>query len=608
MSQRYSLGSIPALALAMSLGLMVIAISFSSLRLSGPLPDPIAHVLFWTGLLVISVPPLYRLLGRSASRFERIGLVVAMGEVFYAVKVLRDPIAFTRYDELLHWRTALDIAAEGRLFHPNSLLVVSPVFPGLESNTVAVMQLSGANVFIAGLLVIAVARAALTLGLFLLYEEASGSPWLAGLASGIYMTGPSYIFFSSTFVYESMGLALAIGAILLTIRFQRAGGRALPRYAIALMIVTATLVMTHHVTTLATIGILGLLSVATYFVDGRGPTWRRAAVATFLCSGMMLIWLVTVAPATFAYLGPPILDALRQLIGLIMGDDVLRPLFTAETGALEPFWDRFLALTATTITVVGVVMGTILVWRRYRTTFVAVVLGMLALAYPAILVVRATRAGGELGARSSSFVFLGVAFAMAIALGWLLSLERLRITRILRRLGIAVITGTLLLGGVAIGSPSWQRLPGPFLVGADSRSISAEGLAVADWANEYLGPDHRFVADRTNRLLLGSYGHQIVVFAHGAGTAEWPVFVTDAVRGPERTILSRGGVEYLVIDRRLSASLPFTGYYYEKAEILRRDPMQPMRADQLDNYDEVAMAGRIYDSGVVQVYDVRRLR
>lgn len=602
-----ALGIIPEAAVVAALGLVIMALAMTSLRAGGPLPEFVSNILFWVALLLIALPAAGRLLDRDTPRIERLGLVLLVSEALYLVKIIRDPISFTRYDELLHWRTAVDIVSSGRLFEENPLLVVSPLFPGLESNTAAVMQLGGADVFVAGLIVIGIARAVLAVGLFLLYEEVGGSSWLAGLGAGLYMANPSFIFFSSIFVYESLALAVAVVVLLLTARRMRASGWALRATSIALVLAIAALVVTHHVTTLAVIGILALLAVAAFLTERGGLAARRATEVTVLAAAMALAWLAVVAQETFGYLGPPIINAGRQLIGLIAGEDVVRPLFTAESGDVAPFWERVSGLAATGIILAGIAVGVPLLWRRYRYQALALVFGALALAFPVLLIVRATRAGGSLAARSSSFVFIGVSFTVALAVVWMLSLDQVGLSVARRRLGMVALAGVLFVGSVVVGTPTWQRLPGPFLPGADSRSINEQSLAMADWAADELGPGHAFATDRTNRLVLGSYGDQRVVFAHGAGVATWAVFVTDELGPVEFRVLRRGEIEYAVIDRRLSLDTPPIGFYYERAEGARRDFDEPMSADQLDNFDEVEEASRVYDNGPIQVYDVSEL-
>lgn len=601
------LGGFPAAALLAGAGLLLVSVSMSLLRVGSTVPEMVTNVMFWVGLLLIVVPGALRLLARDGGRLERVGLLLLTAEGLYLVKVFRDPIAFTRHDELLHWRTAFDIITSGRLFDANPLLVVSPPYPGLESNVAVLNQLGGADIFLGGLIVIGLARAILTVALFLIYERAFKSAWLAGIGVGIYMLNPSYVFFSSTFVYESLAIAISAVLILATIRRMEATGRTARVYAGIVILLSLALVLTHHVTTLATVGILTVISVV-YLVFGRnGLAARRAAEGAALLGALFIIWLAVAAQATVAYLGPPIIDAVRQFVGLLLGEDVTRPLFTAETGLVAPLWERISAVAATVITLGGIGIGAVVTWRRYRANPLAISLMAIAVAYPAILVVRSTRAGGELAARSSAFVFIGAAFAIALAVAWVLSTEIVRWRPRWRRLSLSAAAGLLLVGGVIVGSPSWQRLPGPYLVEADSRSINLQSLAMAEWTVAHLGPNRAFASDRLNRLLLGAYGHQRVVFAHGAGTAEWAVFITDAIGPTEINVLRRGGVEFTVIDRRLSEGPPYVGYYYEKAERLRRAAEEPMRPSQLDNFDQVRDTSRIYDSGDLQIYDVQGL-
>ncbi|MEO8246771.1 MAG: hypothetical protein ABI622_06570, partial [Chloroflexota bacterium] len=119
------LGGLPPAALLAGAGLLLISISMSLLRVTTAVPELATNLMFWVGLLLVVVPGALRLLSRQASRLERIGLLLLIAEGLYLVKVVRDPIAFTRHDELLHWRTAFDIISSGRLFESNPLLVVS---------------------------------------------------------------------------------------------------------------------------------------------------------------------------------------------------------------------------------------------------------------------------------------------------------------------------------------------------------------------------------------------------------------------------------------------------------------------------------------------------
>jgi hypothetical protein len=225
----------------------------------------------------------------------------------------------------------------------------------------------------------------------------------------------------------------------------------------------------------------------------------------------------------------------------------------------------------------------------------------------------------------------------------------------------------MVIGGFLIGWPIWGRFPGPFVISADSRSVDAEGIAAAEWSLDEIGPNNREVADRSQRLLQGTYGLQQAVTGYGntyidnnqsAALSSCPnlallneantncvsvdskaLIITPNLGSSEQAVAFDGNVRYVVFDRRIFAGLPASGIYVERGEVNRNggavdltDPDQapPARVagppgsgpgptqqaqiqahqDRLDKWDGgpnvPGMAGvdRIYDSGDIQVYDV----
>ncbi|MGO8477736.1 hypothetical protein ACC739_38260, partial [Rhizobium ruizarguesonis] len=65
-----------------------------------------------------------------------------------SISIIR-AVAFIDHDEFLHWATVKDILEAGRLFLPNPLLPVSPLYHGLELITSALVNLSGLSVLAA---------------------------------------------------------------------------------------------------------------------------------------------------------------------------------------------------------------------------------------------------------------------------------------------------------------------------------------------------------------------------------------------------------------------------------------------------------------------------
>lgn len=613
-----SWGWLPALSLIAASGLVSVSASFALVGAGLQVAEP----LFWIGLLLISVPITLRLAAAAPGIRERVGLLIVLGLMLHLVHLVRSPASFTSYDELLHLRTITDIVSSGHLFTTNPLLLVSPLFPGLEIITAAVVQLSGAEPFTASIIVLGFVRVLFSVGLFALYREASSSERVAGLAAAIYMLNPNFIYFDSAFSYETLALPLVPILLLISaIRARRQSGILL---SVILTAVAATLAITHHVTVLASIAFL-VAWLVIHRIVRRGDRYRPVdiAVATGLVVGAAAIWLVTVAPIVMTYLAGPVATAVNEAIRLVTTFEGRVP-FQSATGQLAPLWQRAVGLGTAALLMFGIAMGVLPMLRRHRDSSLALLLGAIGLAYPVSLLARLTPTGSEAAGRSLGFVFLGLAFVVAV--GLVATAEelagRVRGTRDPVRgtirgsparsqaawkgvfVGIVIV---VTLGGTVIGAAPATRFPGPYLVGADSRSIDNESTNAALWTRTLLGPHRRIAADRVNRLLMGSYGQADVVF-HGADKIEtWQIFLSDEVGPLEIARLKDARIEYLVIDGRLSSSLPLVPFYYEEGEIYEGGHATPLAPGVLAKWDAVPGVDRIYDSGDIALYDVRRL-
>ena len=592
------LGWLPVLCLVAAGGLLMMSVAFAATRADAPWGAP----LFWASLLLIYLPVLVRLLASSASRGERIGLVLMLGVALYLVKVLRDPTGYSFHDELLHWRTADDILTSGHLFAESPMLIVSSLYPALEVVTAAVAQLTGLDNFTSGLLVIGAARIVFVLALFFLFEGAVGSAQVAALGVALYMTNPKFLFFNALFAYESLALALLVLVLFVVERRSRARGKSAVSLTLIALMAIAALVTTHHVTSLVVVLTLFLWSVF-HRLTRRGQTgepdpWGLAIVA----AGAAAVWLVFVATIAVEYLGGPVLSAVQRLVDVIAGEEQARQLFTASTGQAAPVWERLAGMASAGMIVLGLPFGLLALWRQHRKASAPLLLAAIALAYPATLPMRFT-GGADISGRAWSFLFLGVAPVLALA-AWSL---RSRLRRdLLWRPAVAAPAAILLVGGLCVGIPHWGRLPGPYLAGADIRSINLESIASAEWVRAELGPDNRVAGDATNRLLMGSYGRQDVVWGRPGEQQLWRVFLSPKFGAAEARLLELHDVEYVVMDRRLADTLPISGEYYEKGENLRIRDGKPLDAATLAKFDSVPGVSRIFDSGHVQLYDVQR--
>jgi hypothetical protein len=615
-------GWFPLLTIVAGLSALLLAAAYSMARLQIAGAD----LLYWSAFPIAVVPVFAVLLLPHRARRERIALVVLLGLEMFWPGLLRSPTSFTGYDELLHLRSLEDILRFGHLFHPNPLLTVSPYFPGLEIVTSAIAQVSGADPFTAAVVLLGFIRILFATALFLLFEEVSSSTRVAGLAAAIYILNPSFAFFDSAFAYESLALPLIPITLLVIARWARSSaGRWLPAQGLVVGVLLATLLISHHLTSYGLVILLVAWATLQAWLRRGADRYRGSITTVALVATLgVLVWLFSVASLTLGYLLPPLGAAVGQMVRLITTGEG-RTLFESATGEVAPLWQRLAGIGATGILLAWLPIGVGAIWVRLRNSSLALLLLLVGLAYPVSLVLRLTPTGSEAAGRSSAIIFLGLAFIVALGIvtfgdfvGW--SATRLRLPRSWssRIVGLterptrwrviaAAGFGVLALGSVIVGTSPETRLPGPYLVEADPRSIDAEGIAAARWARNVLGPDARIAADRVNRLLLGSYGVEQVVFAHSEGVETWELFLSSGIGKDEQATLEAIHLSYLMIDRRLSGSLPLFGFYYEEGEIAAGPYTAPISPDLLGKWDRDPAVDRIFDSGDLQVYDVRRL-
>jgi hypothetical protein len=597
------LGWLPVLTVIMGGGLVGLAVALNGARAGATW----ASTAFWIGLLVILIPAAIRLFLPGVARAERLGIVVTLGFALYLAAVLHDPIQLLGYDDNLNLRTLLDILNQNRLFTENPLLLVNSFYPALGSTAAALSDVTGLDPFTSIVVVMGVLRILLILALFLFFENVSGSAWVGALASLLYMTNPDFVFFNSAYVYESFALPFAIVTLWLVSERQLATNRVVRvGLTIVTLVAIACVVMGHHLTTMALAGALVVWTLTTFYRRVRGDDTSHVQgvggiAAITIVAGFL--WTAYVANEMVKYLGSLFVTTLQGAIRFLSGGPG-RILFQ-ESGSASPPEERAVALAATAIVVILLPIGLVVLWRTLGRRPAALMLAIVALGYPTTQILRLTSSGGlEVASRANSYVFVGVAFAIA-----LLGVRVLDGTSFGRRAlaGIAaVLVAVLFTGGIVLGSAWWSRLPGPYIVGGDARSISPEGTSAATWMLDQLGSDQRVAADRANRLLLGSTGMQRVVYDARDPVALLPLFADPTVDGPAEFVLKDQKIRYVLVDRRLSEAVPLVGLYYDQDE--QRHPWtQPIPASSLAKFDGDRRFQRIYDNGVIQIYDAQSI-
>lgn len=555
-------------------------------------------VLWYVGFLLLCAPWAALLLAVGPTPRQRgwasLGLMLAL----YLSWVLADPVYAAAFDESLHVTTLVDLTAGDGWFTANTMLPVSPHYPGLELAAGAVHWLTGLPLVACQVTVVAICRAVLAVGLFLLGSRIGRSARVGGLVVLLYAASQQLYFFNAQFSYQTLALAMVVAVALLLVRAYDA-----PRplwSLVALQVCLATLAVTHHLSSwvvLAALWVVGLLQLAGHDRARARITLLSAYVATVVVAA----WSIVAVPLLVPYLGPVFGSAGEQVAQLIALDGGGRTVASGSAGNAAPLWET------------GVMAGSMLLWcLLLAPALLAVLRGrtlprtplrwlplVLGAVYPLMLLARFSPAASEVAERASTFVMLAAALVVAL---WAAP----RLGRGVLRLRLAVpAVLVMLLGGAILGAgPDWARGPGPYLAAAEQRSVDSETIAVADWAARYLPAGSRIAADTTMSRVLPTVAPVDPVTSSSGSVNVTPLFLSTSLAEADEVVRT-GAVDFVVVDTRLEDQPLRSGSFFEGSNGYPDSDV--LTAAQLEKFDGAAGYELVLD-GPVKVYDVRALR
>jgi hypothetical protein len=367
--------------------------------------------------------------------------------------------------------------------------------------------------------------------------------------------------------------------------------------AASVTLVVAT-VVTHHLTG---VFLAAFMTAWTLHARAHGRLLvRRLAVASAVVWVLAAAWMATVGQIVLRYLREIFQDGYNQVRNLVLGG-THRTLFSGNAGSSIAPWERVVSLGSVGILTLAVgwsfvrwFRGERLIETRDPRRSLGAVFVYLSAIYPALLAARFSEKAGEIAQRASTHVFIGIATGVAV------TIAMLQMSAITRRL-IAMAFVVVFVGQQVIGAGvEWQRVPGPYLVSADARSIDDQGRAVAAWFRDFMPPGGRVAADRVNRLLVTTIGGQIAVTSLGDNADLAPVYERPTVGPNEWAELNKRHVDFLLVDRRLADSLPEFTYF----DFAPPGGQKQLTIAALTKFDHDGRFERIYDNGVIAVYRV----
>ncbi len=574
-----------------SVGVLLCAISYAMGRASG---DQGAQPIFWLGQVLLFTAIVARMLQRSCTTREAWWGALALSAGSYIVKICYSPVEFSFPDELQHTRSLLDLLATGGMHTLNPSLPISTSYPGQELITAAVVQLTHQSPFVSGLEVIGFAHLLLAAALFAFARTITSSGRAAGLACAVYAVNPHYQQFDAMFLYQAIGLPLAVSCLWMLARADGAPRRQRRLWLVLSSVLALAVIPVHHVSTYSLMGILFCLALV-QLVRRRWRAALHAVAVLVLLTLATVVWVAKVAPDTLLYFDPAIRGVVKSVEALVHPHAASQAPPQAGSG-----FDHVFSYGYVLITAAGLAWA-VLRWRRYsanRAWIDACILGSLAF-FGALAVRLGTSDGAELYGRMLTFVQVPVAIVLAMVAirpefrAW----ERLRAPIAASVMTLAMLA--LWVGGLTSGwPPAWERLPHGYIPGGFDSSMNDESVNAALWAKANLPLGSNWATDYGNFTILGALG------AQNTKRDVADLFNSPRYIGADDRLVDRLDLQFVLCDYRLTQQLPGSGSYFtdDPKSNLYTKPMDPQ---QLNKFEGVGGISRLYDSGTIVVFDVR---
>ena len=612
-------GMAVAIAICEIMGMEFLLISYSIAQTTTSNQAEFAW--FWIGMILIELPLVGIIVNRVSSEAARYALLILLGILTYAPKLLRDPTSPDYHDEFAHWRDVYDIIATGKLFQPVPIVPIVSRYPGLHSTVAALVNATGLTIWQGATLLILMLHVTLLLGIAALAQSIGFDSRTAALAAVMYSFNSSFLYFDTEFGYESMAITLLVWALFSFVQAIRAEpGRGRAAWCGVTVLLSAGTAVTHHLSAINLAVIMGMVSLALSIPAlARRQGWVRAAVTAWtltLITGLSIAgWIHFVAPGTVAYLSPYLGSGLSELMQLATGSSGGRQLFSAS---LSPWWEHQAGFGVTVIAFAAAIAGLLLIRNRIKGGLLprgrprSILIGFTALGliyFPSTLFVLSP-AGAEGARRSWAISWIGLAILTAPAAVWLLDWAERRVRalhRISIRTSLAVLLAIALVGGTAAGLDPSYRFPGPFLYGSDARSETPELDAMSQWFLSRFGPGNNIVTDRYTGLIIASYGLQDTANP-SAGFPTYDLYLDKPGQpiGPAFLLEELGSSNYLylIVDKRMAFDIPHVGVYFEPDEpssFVLPDG-QPEFEGRLGKFNTALWMDKVFQSDNYSVY------
>lgn len=571
-------------------------------------------VVLWLGIVAFLWPAARRLANPLVSESERLSLLVAAGLFTYLPKFLRNPRGPMFYDEIAHWTQVERLVETGDLYRANPAVRVLPSYPGLHTLTAGLREVTGLSTWQVGVLLVAILHVISAIGVFLLVRRLVGSPVVAGLAGLLWCVAPGAMFFNSQFAYQSLAIVGFVWTAVAVAEAEATTGAVRWRWVGLAALLATSVVVTHHLTSYALVALLLAFTIAAGVSAARhgGDAWKPSALLLLVALGVNFVWMwirggSQAVDSIVDYLAPYPQGGFDQIWGALTGTGTRRTFF-ARSGL--PPWEQAAAWIAPVAVIVLGVIGVRLMRRMAKPPRSgAWALAGFSLLYVAALPFVLTMSGAQGAHRSFPFTYLGVCLVAASGLALVIGRSTAGTGRFrgLAPLGVAVVIGIVTVGNTAANVNEFDRFPGPWEAGADSRARTPELDEAAAWLREFNSTD-RVVADLYSGTSLGVFGttrDACAVSASCPGDLEiWRFYDGQQIRDEELRTLREDGYRFLAVDKRMATSTPRSGFWFNRSEEGAFDHQEPYDKRALSRLEGFTWLTKVYASSSFDIYEI----
>jgi hypothetical protein len=593
-------------------GVALVSLSYALAGRSTSSGEQAKFIVLWLGLVAFLWPAAKRLAEPLVSEAERLAILTAGAMFTFLPKFLRNPTRPIFYDEIAHWTQVERLMESGNLFRTNPAVRVLPSYPGLHTATAGIRELTGLSTWQVGILMVALLHVVSTIGVFVLVRRLVSSPVIAGLAGLLWCVAPGAMFFNSQYAYQSLAIVAFVWVAVGVAEAEASVGRLRWRWTVLAATLATFIVVTHHLTSYAMVVMLAAFTIAAVIWrrQEQPGAWKPAATLLGVALGANAAWMVVrggsaAVESIREYLMPYPESGFEQLWDVLSGETSRRTFF-ARSGL--PAWERAAAFLAPlAVIVLGAIGIRLLTKMAKKPRSGTWALAGFSLLYVVALPLVLTQTGAQGAHRSFPFTYLGIVLLAAAGLALVIGRTATGNHRRLASFAIASVIAVITIGNTAANVNEFDRFPGPWEPGADSRAITPELTDASAWLRGYESED-RVVADLYSGTSFGVFGtvrEACAVAASCPGDLEiWRFYDGQPIRQQDLDQLREDGYRFLVVDKRIGGATPRSGFWFNRDEEGAYDFDEPYPPEALSRLEGFTWLTKIYSSTNFDVYSI----